>query len=106
VAHGHTDLADLASGQLVVGVVARLRRQVERHRQTRLALGQVAPVELVGPLGGGVARVGPDHPGTVALTVGRVRHRTPPRRGSGRRTDSAYWRVAFRAAWTERHHTR
>ena len=44
----HADLADLAAGELVVGVVAGLRRQVEGDRQPGLALGQVAPVERVG----------------------------------------------------------
>ncbi len=35
---GHADLADLAARELVVGVVAGLRRQVEGDRQARLAL--------------------------------------------------------------------
>ena len=34
----HADLADLAAGELVVGVVARLGGQIEGHRQPRLAL--------------------------------------------------------------------
>ena len=42
------DLADLAAGELVVGVVAGLGGQVEGHRQAGLALGQVAAVQLVG----------------------------------------------------------
>ena len=42
------DLADLTDGELVVGVVAGLRGQVEGHRQAGLALGQVAPVQGVG----------------------------------------------------------
>ena len=41
------DLADLAPRQLVVGVVARLGGQVESDREAGLALGEVAPVELV-----------------------------------------------------------
>ena len=45
---GTPDLADLAAGQLVVGVVAGLGRQVEGDRQAGLALGQVAPVQRVG----------------------------------------------------------
>ena len=61
------DLADLAARQLVVGVVARLRRQVERDRQAGLALRQVRAVQLVGLLRGRMARVGPHHPGLVAL---------------------------------------
>ena len=38
----HADLADLAARELVVGVVAGLRRQVEGDREPGLALGQVA----------------------------------------------------------------
>ena len=69
----HADLADLAARELVVGVVARLRRQVERYGEPGLALGQVAPVQLVGLRRGGVPRVGPDHPRPVALGQA-VRH--------------------------------
>ena len=41
-ATGHADLADLAARELVVGVVAGLRRQVEGDREPGLPLGQVA----------------------------------------------------------------
>ena len=61
------DLADLAAGEDVVGVIAGLGRQVEGDREAGLALGQVAPVELVGAAGVGVAGVGAHHPGAVAL---------------------------------------
>ena len=44
---GDANLADLAPGQRVVGVVARLGREVERDRQAGLAFGQVRAVELV-----------------------------------------------------------
>ena len=37
----HADLADLAAGELVVGVIAGLRGQVEGDRQPRLALGRL-----------------------------------------------------------------
>ena len=67
VRHRHADLADLAARELVVGVVARLRRQVERYGEPGLALGQVAPVQLVRLRRGGVTRVGADHPRPVAL---------------------------------------
>ena len=50
------DLADLAAGEGVVGVIAGLRRQVEGDREAGLALGEVAPVELVRAPGVGVAR--------------------------------------------------
>ena len=45
---GHADLADLAGGQRVVGVVAHLRRQVEGDAQARLALRQQVAVAAVG----------------------------------------------------------
>ena len=64
------DLADLAAGEHVVGVVAGLGRQVEGDREPRLALGEVAPVELVRAAGVGVARVGAHHPGAVGLVRG------------------------------------
>jgi hypothetical protein len=63
------DPADLAAGEDVVGVVAGLRRQVERHRQTRLPLGEVAPVQLVGRLGRGVTGVGPHEPRPVPFLL-------------------------------------
>ena len=65
VADRHADLADLAAGQLVVGVVAGLGRQVEGDRQPGLALGQVAPVERVGLGRRGVPGVRPHHPRLV-----------------------------------------
>ena len=61
------DLADLAAGEDVIGVIAGLRRQVEGDGEAGLALGQVASVELVGAPGVGVAGVGAHHPGPVAL---------------------------------------
>ena len=63
----HADLADLAARQLVVGVVAGLRRQVEGDREARLPLREVAPVQLVRLLGGRMARIRPHHPRTVGL---------------------------------------
>ena len=61
------DLADLAARQLVIGVVAGLRRQVERDREPRLPLGEVAAVERVGLRRRRVAGVRPHHPGLVGL---------------------------------------
>jgi hypothetical protein len=61
------DLAHLAAGQLSVGVVPRLRGEVEGDREAGLPLGQVPPVELVGSRRVGVPRVGAHHPGAVAL---------------------------------------
>ena len=62
----HADLADLALGQHVVGVVAGLGGQVEGDREAGLAPGQVGPVQLVRGPGGGVAGVGAHQPGGVA----------------------------------------
>ena len=45
---GNTDPSDLAAGDRLVGVVARLGRQVEGHRQTCLPALQVRAVEPVG----------------------------------------------------------
>ena len=68
------DLADLAAGEDVVGVIAGLRRQVEGDGEAGLALGQVAPVELVGAPGVGVPGVGAHHPGAVALGKSVLAH--------------------------------
>ncbi len=66
VGDGHADAADLAPGELVVGVVAGLRREVEGDGQARLPLGEVAAEEGVRLRGARVARVGAHHPGCVA----------------------------------------
>ena len=68
------DLADLAAGEDVVGVVAGLGGQVEGDREAGLALGEVAAVELVGAPGVGVAGVGAHHPGAVALGKAVLAH--------------------------------
>ena len=85
------DLADLAARELVVGVVARLRRQVEGDRQPGLALGEVRAVELVGLLRGRMARVRPHHPragraragGAPWAIVCAPEEALPLRRGAG-----------------------
>ncbi|GJE60286.1 hypothetical protein MPOCJGCO_2397 [Methylobacterium trifolii] len=63
------DLADLAPRQLVVRVVAGLRRQVEGDRESGLSLGEVAPIEGVRLRGVGMARIGADDPRLVALRL-------------------------------------
>src|SRR5918999_164031 len=55
-------------------VVARLRGQVERHREPRLALGQVAPVQLVRLPRRRMTGVGAHHPGAVALGEAMFAH--------------------------------
>ena len=65
----HADLANLAAGERVVGIVAGLGRQVESDRKPRLALGQILPVELVGGLRRRMSRIGAEHPGFVALSL-------------------------------------
>ena len=64
------DLADLAAREHVVGVVAGLGGQVEGDREPGLALGEVAPVELVRAPGVRVPGVGAHHPGAVGLGRG------------------------------------
>ena len=74
VADGHADLADLAAGERVIRVVSGLGREVEGHREARLPLGQVRPVELVARRRGGVSGVGAEDPGAVAGFCRRCRH--------------------------------
>ena len=64
---GHACHADVGRHPGVVGVVAPVGRQVERHRQPSLAGCQVAPVEGVGVLGGGESRVLADRPRLVGV---------------------------------------
>ena len=70
--HRHTDLADFAAREFVVGVVAGLCRQIERDRQAGLALGKVLAIKLVGLRGGRVTRIGADQPGLIAYVVHRI----------------------------------
>ena len=63
----HADLADLAAGERMVGVVAGLGRQIEGDRKPGLTLGEVLPVKLVGGLGRGMAGIGAEQPGLVPL---------------------------------------
>ncbi len=76
VSDGDPDPSDLAAGEDVVGVVAGLRREVERDREAGLALGEVASVELVGRLGRGVPGVRPHQPRTILLTLSHVWYHT------------------------------
>ena len=66
-----TDLADLASGERVVGVVAGLGRQVEGDREPGLALVEVAPVERV------VLAAALEWPAYVRITQGLSRSARP-----------------------------
>jgi hypothetical protein len=63
----HADLAHLAAGENVIGVVARLGRQVEGDRQAGLTLGEVPPIKLVGGRGRRVPRIGAEQPRLVPL---------------------------------------
>src|SRR6185437_2288620 len=72
VGYRHAHLSDLATRQLVVRVVPRLRRQIEGHGQAGLALFQVLSVELVRLAGSGMARVGAHHPGAIRLRQTRL----------------------------------
>ncbi len=62
VGHRHPDLADLADGAGVVGVVPGLGRQVESDRQPGLAPRQVLAVERVRLPRGRVPGIGTDQP--------------------------------------------
>ena len=66
------DLADLAAGERVVGVVPGLGRQVEGDRQPGLPLVEVAAVEGVARGRAAVPGVGAHHPRAVTLGRGRV----------------------------------
>ena len=64
---GDAGLADVAGDPRVVGVVAAVGREVERDGQPRLARFEVAAVERVRFLGGGVARVLAQGPGPAGV---------------------------------------
>ncbi len=81
----HADLADLTTGELVVGVIAGLGRQVERDREPGLPLGQIPPVQCVGFHRVGMTRIGPDDPRPVPLRTNLLRL-VPPRRVDHRHT--------------------
>ena len=82
VRHRHADLADLAPGEDVVGVVAGLGREVERDRQPGLPLGEVGAVQLVRRPGRRVPRVRADEPRSVGhranCRLRRARTTNPP----------------------------
>ena len=71
-----TDLADLAAGERVIGVVSGLGRQIEGHAQARLAFREVGSIELVRCGCRAVTRVGPHDPRSVTLPLAVLRH--PP----------------------------
>ena len=61
----HTGHSDVTLHARMIGVVAAVGGQVERHRQPLLARGQVAAVEGIGVRGGGEAGVLADGPRLV-----------------------------------------
>ena len=67
---GDTGLADVAGDTRVIGVVAAVGRQIERDGQSRLPCLEVAAVERVRFLGGGVARVLAQRPGPAGVHGG------------------------------------
>src|SRR5262249_14610835 len=71
----YADLADLAAGELRIGVVAGLRGEVECDGEAGLALGEVLAIELVRALGVGVPGVSPHHPGPIPLRQAVLAHR-------------------------------
>jgi hypothetical protein len=68
------DLADLAAGELVIGVVASLGGEIEGHREAGLALCEIAPVELIRLPRRRMAGIGAHHPGGVALGEAMLGH--------------------------------
>ncbi len=76
-------LADVADDARVVAVVAAVRREVERDRQTHLPGGEVLAVEGVRLLGGREAGVLADRPRPVRV------HRRPRRRARTARSRAA-----------------
>jgi hypothetical protein len=70
MADRHADLADLATRQHVIAVVAGLRRQIEGDGQAGLTARQIGAIEFVRFLGSGMAGIGADQPGLIALGVG------------------------------------
>ena len=58
----HARHSHIACRSRMVGVVASVGGQVERHRQPPLPGGKIAPIESVGLLGGGKARILADSP--------------------------------------------
>ncbi len=68
----HADLADLALGERMIGVVAGLGRQIEGDRKAGLALRQIGAIEPVRFRGRRVARIGTENPGRVALDGHRL----------------------------------
>ena len=67
----HANLADFAACQDVVGVIGRLRGQVEGDGQAGLPLTQIHPVEFVRLFCGRMAGIGPKDPGTVRIVLKR-----------------------------------
>src|SRR5262245_4983908 len=66
MADRHTNLADLAAGEFVIGVVGCLGWQIEGNGKARLALPQIGAVEGVGFRRRRMASVGAKQPGFVA----------------------------------------
>ena len=66
----HARLADIADHARVIGVVAAMGRQIERHRQAHLAGREIGAIELVALLGRREARILADRPGTAGIHRG------------------------------------
>jgi hypothetical protein len=86
MADRHADLADLAAGEDMVAVVAGLGRQIEGDGEAGLARGEVRAVEGVRLLGRGMAGIGPEQPGFVALRLAHHHSSIETTGGESRRT--------------------
>ena len=86
----HARLADVAHDARMIGIVAAMRREIERHRQAHLARREIGAIELVALLGGREAGVLAHRPGTAGIhrRLGPARerretgHACPRSRGS------------------------
>ena len=93
---GDADPAHFAGGERVIGVVADLGRQIEGHREPRLAAFEQPAIAPVRGGGGGVAGVlphgpepfpvsgGADPPGVNGGSPGSPIRSSPPAASSGR----------------------
>ena len=81
----HARHSHIAGCPLVVGVIASVRGQVERHRQPPLPGGKIAAIKSVGILGGGKPRILADspRPSDIHRGIGAAQERRQARVGFG-----------------------
>ena len=100
--HRDADPADLLAELGIVGVVAALGGQVERHRQPRPSLVQQVAVAAVGFLGGAETRILAKRPELAAVAGREVtpgERELPGRRGLRRYSPRPVYRRKRNAGW-------